>query len=103
MSIHELRTLGETHLGYVFVTFASQHDAKRALVMAQMSFEPFVYDADRHMFAVDLLKDDFHMDFDEDFQVRHASRVLTADSVMSERIEDLKADLIEHERCESLT
>lgn len=97
-SVHELRTLGESHLGYAFLTFGSPTEAKRALVLAQMAFNPFVYDADAPSFGLDLLKDDYHMDFDESFQVRQAVKVLQTETDMQAKIEELRVDLVQHEK-----
>lgn len=97
LSINELRNLGETHLGYVFLTFATPIEAKRALVLAKMNFDPFVYDPDQKTPKIDLLKDDYHMDFDEEFQLRHLARVQTTESQLNNLVEGFREQVISHE------
>lgn len=98
LSLDELRTLGEQHTGYVFLTFATAEDAKRALVLAKMNFEPFYYDRLENGPFVDLLRDDYHMDFDEDFQVNQIGKYIVAEHNLDTEVEKLREKVTEQEK-----
>ena len=94
----ELRALGEQHAGYIFLTFATAEDAKRAMVLAKMNFNPFFYEKNENGPFVDLLRDDFHMDFDEEFQMRQIGKSVIADRQHDRDIKELRERVLAQEK-----
>lgn len=103
LSINEFRNLGEKHTGYIFLTFATTDDAKRAMVLAQMNFQPFFFDKLEKAPFVDLLRDDFHMDYDEDLQIRQIGKYMNVEAQLEEDVAKLREDVLEQERFEEVT
>jgi hypothetical protein len=97
-SLTELRALGERHTGYVFLTFATSEDAKKALVLAKMNFQPFFYDKLEEGPFVDLLRDDFHMDYDEDFQIKQIGRYMLTEQRLDAEVDNLRNEVLQQEK-----
>ena len=76
--IEELVRHGEKHLGYCFVTFCTAVDAKRAMVLARNSFDIFTNHKNEDRPRVDLLNDDYHMDYDEEFKTDFLNSIVVA-------------------------
>ena len=49
------------------MTFLTEEDAKKALIVARSNFDPFTLPEGEAPF-VDLLGDDYHLDYDENFK-----------------------------------